>query len=454
MPTPIKRPHLWAVGLFTVLALIVAAYFVLHHAFDRLLRDGTVNRLIGRKTAVILKADAGYLPLVFHGLSVRSGGLLVRGKPPRSLVEMRAVDIRAFCSLQNLWKRKWTIKRLRAAQLQAAFGHAAAAALPPLLTDEPQLQAQIDTTSPLNLEILETIVPRTTVTWGEQPQAVGYLRDVDARFYPRDHHLDCFGAKGSFGQAGWPELAVEEIKLHYRDPKLMVESALFSLPAGAKNIAVVGQLDFGENAGMDLKIKSVNVPAEPFLTGFWKGKLEGIYDGECRLQKLFKPNAQVEAVGELHFSRGLVHDVGTLRQIALLTHHPQFDKPRIDVLKGHYSWNGSRLDVAGAEIETKGLFRIEGDFMLEKGNIEGKFRIGVAPDVADAIPGAREKVFLDERAGYLWTTMSLTGPMQHPREDLKQRLVAAAQEHFAKGIFSSIFKPGKEVMGLLDSLYK
>jgi hypothetical protein len=50
--------------------------------------------------------------------------------------------------------------------------------------------------------------------------------------------------------------------------------------------------------------------------------------------------------------------------------------------------------------------------------------------------------------------MTLSGPVQHPREDLKERLVAAAQEHFAKGIFSRIFKPGKQVLELLNAIYK
>jgi hypothetical protein len=50
--------------------------------------------------------------------------------------------------------------------------------------------------------------------------------------------------------------------------------------------------------------------------------------------------------------------------------------------------------------------------------------------------------------------MTLSGPAHHPRDDLKQRLVAAAQEHFAKGILSPIFKPGKTVIDLLKSIYE
>jgi hypothetical protein len=454
MPMRIKRRNLWAIGLCLLAALILAGYTVVQRAFDRFLQDGTINRLVGRKTAVILRADSGYLPLKWQGMSVRSDGLLVRGKPPRGLTEMRATDLRAFCSLQNIWKRKWTINRLQAAQLQAAFGQAAAKELQQqILPQEPELQPQIDTESPLKLEILETIIPRTTVIWGEKPEAIGYLRDVEARFYPKDHHLDCFGQKGSFGQTGWPQLAVEDITIHYRKPKLMIESAAFSLMR-PKNITVTGELDFGENSGMDLRLTGVQVPADPFITGFWKGKLDGVYDGECRLRKQFRPDALIEAIGELHFTRAVVHNVTTLNQVAALTGNSAFERFRLDVLKARYSWNGKRLDVANAEIEAKNLLRIEGDFAIENGNIEGKFRIGVTPDVAGSIPGAQEKVFVDERGGYLWTTMTLSGPIHHPQEDLKQRLLAAAQEHFAQGIFSSVFKPGKAALQLIDSLYK
>ena len=72
----------------------------------------------------------------------------------------------------------------------------------------------------------------------------------------------------------------------------------------------------------------------------------------------------------------------------------------------------------------------------------------------EAIPGAREKVFTESRNGYLWAPMTLTGPLHHPREDLKERLVSAAQEQFAKGFLAPLFKPGKAVLELLNAIYK
>ena len=44
--------------------------------------------------------------------------------------------------------------------------------------------------------------------------------------------------------------------------------------------------------------------------------------------------------------------------------------------------------------------------------------------------------------------------MGHPREDLKGRLVTAAEKHFAKGILGKLFKPGQVVIDLLKTLYQ
>jgi hypothetical protein len=205
---------------------------------------------------------------------------------------------------------------------------------------------------------------------------------------------------------------------------------------------------------MKLHLSSKQAPAGPFVTGYWHGKFEGVVDSESDLEKQFESNAKVTAIGQLNFSRAAVHDVQVLKQIAVVTRHPRFESPKIDVLRFRYRLAGDRLEVSNFEGEIRGLFRLEGEFSLEHGEIDGKFKVGVAPDVVEAIPGARERVFTESRGDYLWTEMRLSGPVHHPREDLKERLIAAARAHFTKGVFGSLFKPGKGVLDLLEQIYK
>ncbi|HEY3662238.1 MAG TPA: hypothetical protein VGL24_03720 [Chthoniobacterales bacterium] len=450
-----KTQKRWALGLGGALLLAIAGYFALTRVVDHYLNDGALAEAIGKKTAVILKADAGYLPLFWRGMTVRSGGLLVRGKPPRGLTELRASNLRASCSLHDLWQRKFVINRLQSDRLEVAFGAAAAAKLTPILSSEPELQPQKEMPSPLKLEIRETIVQQMSIFWGAQPEAIGGVREVLAKFYPNGSDLDGIGTGGTFQQTGWPELKIVRVEVHYAKPRLEIRSARFAI-GKEEETSATGLLDLkeGGGGGMHFHVQTKGAPVEPFLKGFWRGKFEAKIEGDSRIDKEFKPDAKPTSAGELEFSDAEVHDVATLDRIAALTRHPEFAHLKLSELSGRYQWSGSQLEVTDLRMEAKKLFRVEGHFTIAEEEIDGSFHIGATADVLDSIPGAREKVFTRAHGGYFWTSMKLSGPLKHPREDLKERLVAAAKEKLAEGFLAPLFKPGKVVLGLLEALYQ
>src|SRR5207248_11135133 len=190
---------------------------------------------------------------------------------------------------------------------------------------------------------------------------------------------------------GWAALAIDELQFNWTKAQLIVRSALLSLGA-SKNASVTGELEFGEHGSMRLHVSSKQWPSEPLVTGYWKGKFTGMIDSESDLTKQFAPDATVNATGDLNFVRAKVHDVQALKQIAAVTNHPQFENPKVDILRFHYHYAGDRVEVSKFEAETKGLCRLEGEFTLENKMIDGTFQIGAAPDVVGTLPGAREEV--------------------------------------------------------------
>ena len=156
----------WLIVAIAVITLVAIGYFALTRTLDHLVRDGTLTRLIGKKTAVKLEVDAGYLPLGWRGMSIRSDGLLVRGKPPRSLTVLQAANLRAYCSLQNLWQRKWTITRLQASRLQAHLVPAAATHWKRFFP-RAKSQPQIETSSPAQTRYSRNLCP-TQIYFGEK----------------------------------------------------------------------------------------------------------------------------------------------------------------------------------------------------------------------------------------------------------------------------------------------
>ncbi len=450
------RAETWRVGLWVVAIgplVVVGAYFAGSLWLNHFLNGGELCRIISRKTGVILNADrGGYLPLSWRGLSVRSGGLIVKGKPGAGLTEMCATDLRASCSLAGLVRRRWTINQLQAAHLQAAYGAAAARLIHEDLPQAPPLEPAIDTPSPLKVEILETLVARADVFWGDEEKSVGGLRSVAAKFYPRDKDLDVTAGDGTFRQTGWPEFKVSRLDLHYAKPKLQVRTGDFTLGDG--RLAITGDFDFGEAHRMALQIHSTHSPVARYLTGTWIGKADGILDGHATVEKKLLAGGQTKAIGSLRISRGALHGWQTLDKIAAVTRRPEFHRLPVSELTAEYAWDGKRLEVTKLRGESRGLVCVEGKFHLEAGSIEATFQVGASQSVLEAIPGAREEVFTVAHDGYFWTTMHLSGPISHPREDLKARLVTAAEKHVAKGLIGVLFKPGSAVTDLLKTIYE
>lgn len=449
--TKLKKRSALALG--GAVLLLVAGYFALTNTIDHYLNDGALARKIGMKTAFILKADAGYLPLFWRGMTVRSAGLLVRGKAPRSPTELRATNLRAACSLRDLWLRKFVISRLHVDRLEAAFSPSATGKLAPILPAQPELQPQIEQLSPLKLEIRETVVDQMSIFWGEKSEAGGSVREVLAKFYPNGSALDGIGTGGTLEQTGWPKLRIVRIETHYAKPKLELRAARFAI-GEKEDTSATGELDLGEQGGLHLQVQSKGAPVEPFLKGFWRGKLDGKIDGSARIEKRFGVDAKASAAGELKIREAEVHDIASLDRVAAVTRHPEFSHLKLSELSAHYELSGARLEVKNFRMEAKKLFRVEGRFAIEEREINGTFQVGATADVLDAIPGARKKVFTEARDGYFWTTMKLSGPLKHPREDLKERLVTAAQEEFVKGFFAPLFKPGQGLLELLKALYQ
>jgi hypothetical protein len=431
-----------------------SVYLAASRSIDHVIRSEDFLRFISGKSASKLGAsECGYLPVARRGMSIHSAGVFMRGQAPRPLTGLSATNLHAYCSLENLWQRKFTIRRLQASQLQAAYGDAAAANLQRILIAQPNLEPADDSQTLIHIDIRETDIDRTDVYWGAAPEDVGRLKAVNARFFTKGQGFEISGRGGTFQQTGWPELKVDELHFNWDASKLLIKSAYLSL-GQPRNFIVTGQFQFGEHGSMELHLSAKQTPAEPFVTGYWNGKFNAVLDSESDLTKQFQPDAKVNAIGDLNFTRAVVHDVQALKQIALVTRHPEFEKPKIDILRFHYRLTGNRLEVSKFQAETRGLCRLEGEFTLEDKNIEGNFKVGAAPEVVDALPGAREEVFTESHDGYLWTTLRLSGPAHHPREDLKERLVAAAQKHFAKGILAPLFKSGKPVIEMLQEIYK
>jgi len=437
-------------------AIIVAiflpvAYFGSEHFIGRMLETHGVRKLLSGKTAKVLDCDSGYLPLGSNGRTVWSPGFLGKAAPPRALTELRAFSLWARCSLSELWRAKWRIDVLHVSHLQAAYGEAAASHIDRSEFHPPELKPPLQTESPLELDIRLLDVTQLDLYWGTTPERGGEFRKVHAQFFPREHNLAVQGEGGTFHQVKWPEARLLRCKLFFAKPNLRIDEAALDL-GGKGSISVLGNFRFEEKQSMDLQMKLSQCPIEPFFGDPSRCKAAGEFDATAHLVKDASQQDSARVTGAIEKTRAVLQKIETLQKLAAFTGRKELANLPVDQLKADYDWNSPVLTVKNLVMESKNIVVFEGEFVMKDEKVDGEFELGVAPDLVDKFPGAREEIFTRSERGYLWTRIALSGPLTKLHDNLKPRLVKAAQDHFAKGLLAPILKPGQSVIEAIQGL--
>jgi hypothetical protein len=138
-----------------------------------------------------------------------------------------------------------------------------------------------------------------------------------------------------------------------------------------------------------------------------------------------------------------------LDQIATFTRTDRFRRISLSKASVTFSRDGRILTAKDLLLESEGLMRVEGAFTVVDGNIDGLFQIGVTAASLQWLPGSQARVFTIAHDGYYWTSVRVTGPAAHPKEDLTARLIAAAAGEILQGTQDTILDTARS---LLDQL--
>jgi hypothetical protein len=94
---------------------------------------------------------------------------------------------------------------------------------------------------------------------------------------------------------------------------------------------------------------------------------------------------------------------------------------------------------------------VEGAGSITPDRLDGNLLVGLSPKILGWIPGAQDKVFVEERDGLRWTKVNISGTPTQPKEDLTKRLISAFRDKITKE-FKGQTKDA--VKSLLDMLHQ
>jgi len=214
-----------------------------------------------------------------------------------------------------------------------------------------------------------------------------------------------------------------------------------------------GVVNWVGSTPVDLQARWSQVRIEHFLPERWRAVLQGQASGSVHY---VRQTGLAEVTGSIHSENATVGVLPVLKVLADFTGSERFAQVPVQRLTADFARKGEALELKNVVVESSGLIRLEGTCRIEHQTIEGDFQVGVSPSVLRWIPASYGSVFAEDRAGYRWTTMKVSGPLSHPNEDLSARLIAAIPgaviEKGVEGVDEAgrMIKDG--VSGVLDTI--
>jgi hypothetical protein len=256
---------------------------------------------------------------------------------------------------------------------------------------------------------------------------------------------------GTLHPGTMPDLALDSASMRWQGPTLYINSA--TLHNGGSHYTVTGSVASRQAA--DLRVALDGVDVQPFLPPDWARRLTGTISGVANVHAplgVADAAQQVTVSGSLGMTDAQLTALPILDEIGIFTHTERFRQLELNRVSGDFTRSANRLEVRNIVVEAEGLIRMEGDYTVIDGRIDGNFQMGLSPGTLQWIPGAADQVFVDSRGGYRWTPMHVTGSVEHPVDDLTPRLIAAAANsviHGAQDIEGTVKKAGEDALDML-----
>ena len=170
------------------------------------------------------------------------------------------------------------------------------------------------------------------------------------------------------------------------------------------------------------------LPLDEFLDAWWKQRLSGKVEGDLEMSgsRNSPPNWKADVV----LKDGSLTGLPILDKLVTYTNAHRFKRLVLDICSATFRPQGNSLRIENIIVQSNGLLRIEGILNIRGRALDGDFLLGVTPETLSSIPGAGNRVFVENNPGgppgLQWTRVHVVGTLDAPMEDLSNRLIGAA----------------------------
>lgn len=271
--------------------------------------------------------------------------------------------------------------------------------------------------------------------WSEPADVTWRFRNEKGGFFgtrllitPHGRDFEYQATGGTMKGALIPDLPLRHT--HLLITKTLLTLYTLDLAPGPQSdgfIKAEGTAGTREDKRVNFKLKFGKLPVRDCLPASWHDHVSGLAAGDVHWSGE-NPKLETSKVqGSFRIGDGRVQRLPFLQKLSSITGKKSIEQLELSECSAEVDWKSPTLEIKNVAIEDKGKFRIEGALSIREKSLGGAIQLGVAREYLEWLPQANE-VFPKERAGYLWTTVHLSGTIDQPGQDLSPRIVDALKE--------------------------
>ncbi|MEY2497842.1 MAG: hypothetical protein QOD12_1398 [Verrucomicrobiota bacterium] len=182
-----------------------------------------------------------------------------------------------------------------------------------------------------------------------------------------------------------------------------------------------------EDKSVNFKVKLGKLPLREWLPASWHDHVSGPATGTVHWSGKSPKLEASQVQGSFRIADGRVRHLPFLEKLSSLTGKKSIEQLELSECSADVDWNNPLVEIRNIAVEDKGKFRIKGSLTVREKSLAGAIQLGLAREYLEWLPRA-EEVFPSEKAGYLWTTVHLSGTIDKPEQDLSPRVIDALKE--------------------------
>ncbi len=389
--------------------------------------------------------DGQFSPFRWDGLAVNTDSFEATGKG--IIKELRVDGIHTEVGVGGVRRGVWEIQGSRAQRLEVlldARGHAGLPE-PRVIHKSSDCVVREKGWLPTEVELQGVEIRDVTVkaTLDQGAASADHLKVRVTRDGKDAYRAEIADGRLRLPLAILPEIRLDRVGLRYHDGQVFLTSATASAFRDGR-LDASGEWD--ANAGRySLEGSVTGLKCEEVFNETWAKRFIGDFGSDFALDN--RGTSSV-ARGHMEVRNGTLTALPVLDALAAYADTRRFRVLPLSDARSDWTWSQDGFSLTNLVLASEGLVRLEGAVTIRGRNIDGTFRLGLAPGTLATIPGAETDVFFPGERGLVWAPLRISGTVDDPKEDLTDRLVAAAGAR----MFDVIPETGEKVIRFSRSI--